>query len=119
MRKILLATALLAPMTAAADNPAKYPGMFLFGGYMTKESATECQQVLLNACTREFGKCKASTIGQTYAVDFAQDQFNFSMQCTRFQRINATIYSVAGSAAYGHGQGLRDIVVRAEGWYPW
>lgn len=112
MRKILMAAALLVPMSAAADNPAKYPGMFLFGGYMSLESASQCQKILLDACTREFGTCKPSTIGQTLAVDFAMDQYNFSMQCTRFEAIKATVYSVAGSAAFGHGQGLRDIIVR-------
>ena len=114
MRKLLLASALLMPMTmtAKAHNPQEFPGMFLFGGYMTIETATQCQQILADACNREFGNCKKSTIGKTLAVDFAQSQFNFSMQCTRFDRIGATIYSVSGSAAYGHGKGLRDIVVR-------
>ena len=114
MRKLFLASALLVPMTmtSQAHNPQNFPGMFLFGGYMTQETAAQCQQILADACNREFGNCKKSTIGQTLAVDFAEAQFNFSMQCTNFSRIGATIYSVSGSAAYGHGKGLRDIVVR-------
>ena len=108
MRKMLFAAAILA---AGTTTVKAWPGMFLFGGYMTIETAQECRQILLDACNGQFGSCKSSDIGKTLAVDYAQDQYNFSMQCTYFPAIKAVVYSVSGAAEVGKGQTLRDKVV--------
>ena len=108
MRRLLLA----ACLSLALAGPAHaWPSLFQFGGYMLG-SAEDCQQVMLAACEQEFGVCQSDSSGRSLTVGFTKGRHHFTMQCTWFDRVALTIYIVSGAAEVGHGEDLRDMMVR-------